>query len=672
MRKLTLPLLALIALLVVTISYVSWPRISNKLPSEYSQLDKQNARALIQEGKTKAALKIIRKYKNVMDSGSSEGNAWLSLLIDASEASSDANQLALIYEYSPRAFDEREKASLYIGGFFVQNGQKDKYTQLRETWRNREKHPEMWFVLDSDKMLLDGYHVEAIDFLKSRTFEGKADVGRLVRLGLLNVAADPQTSWKYFSEAAERDPNNADLHVYKAKLLEAANKPALALQEYNKAFQIDAKSPQLRDQLAEFFMRNNQISKAMEIWTESLAAPSTDEIWFKALFWNKVLSPIQFDWVKHTPPEGPLKTFVEYLISLKPGQFWDKASFAEVSNGQKYLNTLPATFWLRLLSALKNTQEKEAFQLVEYNPFQNDSIYPELELEVARTIMYRQRGTFKLGGLEEAMLSNVEKKKSPVRQTPEFFALLNQIADRPLKLGEAPQVPQDVDILLKSNDAFAAIFLAAGWMEAALQLNTSTVIPDSYPEWYVRDLAQALRINRGNEMAMEFLTKQKSTPTIELLIGEMMIAEKNLDGALEQLAPLVKDSSKEGYRAALLTSLIYLDKKEYDKAREIINSQPRFRNDTLGQETLARIALLEGKETVALHIYTGIQSSSPEARSYLARKAYEAQDWPRAKELTKQLLVDYPNNPTIKANMQSILEQEKQGQNQNPNQKQTR
>lgn len=662
MRKLTLVLLLLIAVLAAVVGVKYWPKITRKIeyyfPPGDSKEDTDKARALIQAGKPKEAIAIIRKHRRIMEGHSPEGDQWLTLFIEAAETIPDSTQLAIIYDHSPKLFDQKEKASLYAGDFFIQSGQRDKYSDLRAKWKGREKQPEMWFVLDSDRMLLDGNRIEAVELLKSKSFEGKADTGRLVRLGLLNLIGDPQAAWKYFSEAIEKDPTNSDLYIYRAKLLEAANKPALALQEYGVALQMNPRSLYLRDQASEFFIRNRQYGQALELWADSLAAPSSDLIWFKALFWNKVLIPIHFDWSKHTPPEGSLEPLVEYMLGLKDGQFWNDTKFEKIPDGQRFLRTQPATLWLRLLSALKNGKENDALQLIEYDPFQRDGLQPELELAIARVLMYRKNGTFKLGNLEDPLKAAI-LAKGIMQSTPDLFTQLNNIAAQPLKHNEKPQVPADLDALLKSNDAFAAIFLAAGWMEAALSLNTSRVISDSYPDWYGHDLAQAIKINRGNEAAMEFLTSQKSTPAIQLLIGEMMIADKNIEAALEQLQTVSKDHSKYGYRASWLMSLIYIDKKDYVKAKKAIDDQPKLQSNTLGQETLARIALLEGKDDLAMQIYNRIEATSPEARSFLARKAYQAQDWPRARALTQQLLVDYPNNPTIRSNMQSILENEK-------------
>ena len=285
--------------------------------------DLSKAQALLREGKPKEALKIIKQHRSLIENRDPQGKEWLNLLLESSAAVPDPVQLTFIYEFSPELFDNREKTALFVADQYIRTGQKDKYSISAAKVEGAENRPNMWFVLDADKMLAGGKQDRGDRILKTKNFDGKLDSGRLVRLGLLNVLADPQAAWKYFSEAVQKDPENADLRIYRAKLLEAAGKAPLALQEYGAALQLDPNSMTLRDLTAEFYLRNQQIPQAMQIWVETLPAPSSDIIWLKTLFWSKVLMPVRFDWSKHSPPSGPLEPLVSYLLSLKPAQFWD-------------------------------------------------------------------------------------------------------------------------------------------------------------------------------------------------------------------------------------------------------------------------------------------------------------------------------------------------------------
>jgi hypothetical protein len=157
--------------------------------------------------------------------------------------------------------------------------------------------------------------------------------------------------------------------------------------------------------------------------------------------------------------------------------------------------------------------------------------------------------------------------------------------------------------------------------------------------------------------ALEYATKQKPTPALNLLIGELLIAGGSPDAGLEKLTPLVDLPTDVGFRASWLVSLLQMERGQYDQAREMINAHPKLAQDILGKEALARIALMQGDTALADKLYSGIESQSWEAKSYLARKAYEDKNYPRAKELTELLLQEFPNNVLLRQNYQKIVEE---------------
>ena len=105
----------------------------------------------------------------------------------------------------------------------------------------------------------------------------------------------------------EKDPQNPEILSYRAKLLETVGKNSLALAEYVSAIQTDPKNPFLKDQLAEFYMRQRQYPYALEVWKESLTPPSLDLIWLKAVFWNKIVMQLKFDLNSIKMPQGKLE-----------------------------------------------------------------------------------------------------------------------------------------------------------------------------------------------------------------------------------------------------------------------------------------------------------------------------------------------------------------------------
>jgi len=657
-------LLGLALLVIVGVAF--WPhfegffKIDVQPPEERTAADFQKAKLYLDNDEPKEALEIVHQYRREIERNTEEGRRWLNLFIRASEELNDATQLIILYQYRPEAFTAHEKASLIVGDALILTGKSDEYEELRKKWKGRESKPHEWFVLDTDKLLLDGRRREAIEMLKSKSFEGKEDVSRLVRLALLHVSEDPKKAWDYLTEANRKDPTNPNIRTYRARLLEMVNKPELALSEYVGAMQADRDNVFLKDQLADFYIRQKLFPQALDVWQSVLNDPeATDTIWLKALFWSRIASPIDFSWSSGTIPQGTLKPLLEYLIHLKPWQFWDTYQFDQIPNSHKYLNTQQAAFWLRLLSMLKNFKEEEARQLLQFNPFSGQPWNPELELALKRILSYRQRRNLNLED-ERMPLTPIEKatigRRPSNPDTPDLFHQLNEWAEKQKK---EPQInlPAELHNLLTGKSAFAAALLASGWFNAALEMQQQKVLPADYPPWVALGFTQALRFVKGNLEALEFATLQNQTPQLELLIGELMIAEESPEAGLEQLRKLEGRQDAIGKRATWLISLVYIDQGDYEKAKEAVNSNALLAGDVLGKEVLARIALLEGDYTTADQIYTNIEENSAEAKSYLARKAFAQKDWKRARELTISLLKEYPNNQLLIENMRKIEEE---------------
>ncbi|MFQ5730153.1 MAG: hypothetical protein ACE5GN_07315, partial [Waddliaceae bacterium] len=544
--------------------------------------------------------------------------------------------------------------SLLVADSYIFNNNLHGYNKVRSLWTDRETKIASWFVLDADRLLLEGQERQAISLLESRTFKDKEDIGRLVRLALLYSEDEPKTAWKYLVEAYSTDPHNPDIRYYRAKLLESVGKNNLAHIEYQAAANLHPNNLFLQDELADFYLRQKQYPKALEIWEEHLPPPSLDKLWVKALFWEKITTPIHFDWANTSIPKGRLDPFIQYLVNLEPGVFWDREKFNQITNNKFFLQTQQATVWLRILHALKTNKENEALKLLQYNPFATISWCPELELALKRVLTYRASRTFKpVDSLSS--LYNISTDPSHQKKLPLLFQQLEELA----ATSENKEVPEELKKLLLSKEVFSAVFIAAEWYEAGLQLHALQVFPDDFPDWAAYNFTQALRHNRSDFDALEFATLQKPTQELSLLTAELMITEGDPDAALEKLTPLAKSDNDIGFRSAWLASLLYIEKQNYTKARNVIYSQPKLVNDILGQEAMARIAYLEGDKPLADKLYLAIENKSVEARSYLAKKAFEEKDWERARELTEKLIRDYPDNAMLKKNLIKIIEEER-------------
>ncbi len=112
------------------------------------------------------------------------------------------------------------------------------------------------------------------------------------------------------------------------------------------------------------------------------------------------------------------------------------------------------------------------------------------------------------------------------------------------------------------------------------------------------------------------------------------------------------------YNTSLQAVKIFMEMKEYSKAKQVIMNQPELLTSTVGRETLGRIALQEDDAKTADEIYLSLENSSAEARSYLAKKAYNERNWEKARELTELLIKDYPDNKVLNDNLKKIVEEQ--------------
>lgn len=619
------------------------------------------AETLLSQDKIGEALNIIHQYEGRFSVATETGRKWYGLLMDAYVKSGNIAQLMVLYDVYPKGFATNEKASIMVADGYILAKRPQDYQKIREEWREKATLIDMWTVLDADALLLEGKREEALKLLKANKFEGTKDIDRLVRLALIYSNENPKIAWEYLAQAYNLDPKNPVILTYRGKLLESMGQDSLALYEYLSAVQAAPNDLYLRDQVAELYMRRGQTGLALAVWLETLSRPSLDLIWIKALFWSKVVTPVVFDWAKAASPQGDEKPFIEYLASLPKGAFWDKDAFEKIPKSNSYLSHLQVTFWLRLAQALKNGDEKEARNLLQFNNFSQSLINPQLEAALKRMLNYRLSGSLndessRLKAKNKEIIDKAAEAKPLIGQT--FFDQLSTFASNELQGDASQQLPKDIRELIASEEAFAAAFLAAGWLEAAIQLHKMPVYPDSFPEWPAYGMTQALRANRSPKEALDFALKQKKTPSLTLLIGELYLADKSPDLALKAIDPYLKEESELGYRASWLASLIYVEKGEYKRAKEVIEAQPKLSEDVLGKEGLARIALLEGNADLAVKLYSQLQDQSPEAMSYLARQAFAEKDWRRAQELTERLLILFPDNPVLRGNLQEIMQQQ--------------
>ena len=191
---------------------------------------------------------------------------------------------------------------------------------------------------------------------------------------------------------------------------------------------------------------------------------------------------------------------------------------------------------------LKAGQEDEAMKLIELNRFRPASWHPELESALLRVLIWRKTGEMKFPASV-----NFPASATPPKPHPPLFDQIDLCARNP-----KDPMPDDLNRLLRSPNVCAAVFLAGGWTEAALRLPHNKVIPDGFPEWVAVEFTQAYRLNRGNRPALIFAFRQKKpSPALNLLVGEILLADGQFNEGLKKLGALAAtDSRDRGARRA--------------------------------------------------------------------------------------------------------------------------
>ena len=235
----------------------------------------------------------------------------------------------------------------------------------------------------------------------------------------------------------------------------------------------------------------------------------------------------------------------------------------------------------------------------------------------------------------------------------QFFLDVGQAARLQLA-GRKDFITPELSGVLRGPQAFAMAYLAAGWREAALTLFGGATNQTVGPGWLAYDFAQVVRGNRGPAAARAFLAKQKPTPELQLLTGEILLQERQGQAALDQFKPLAPLATSVGFRASYILALAEFDRGQFAAAAQWIQAQPLLARSTIGQELLGRLAFRQGREAEADRIYTAIAATSVEAKAHLARRAFAKKDWPLARKYTNELLAEMPDELELRKNLLAI------------------
>lgn len=490
-RAKQLALFAAIAAVVVggPLGYLSWRtyRRLNRLRAASAK-----AQALLEANEPDAALKELANVHR--EYGNNVTPEFTGVEIDVCTRLSDIGGLARIYEDHEKTFKDKEDASLLVSQARLAEGRTAGYGEVREAWRNRESRPGAWLGLDADALVLQEKPGQAEALLRHHRFDGPDDSFRLIRLAALTCRESPGEALKLADAALELNPNSAEVHRFRGEMLEAQGACEQARAAFEQALRLAPRNPLLRDALGEFLRRREEYAAALAVWTKALEHHATGTLWMKALFWQRMARPVVIETAKLHIPEDGLEPLVRFLAELPTGRFWDDTGFDRIAEDRPELASRQDVFWLRLSQALKTNREPEALTLLNLNRFGPRSWHPELESALPRILTYR-RLQFMDPSLPRAVV-DAQAQRHPFFETLDAWTL------------GTGAIPETFHRLIRSDSAFAAAYLAAGWYEAGLMLLPVTLFQGDWPPWFVRDVFEALRACRGEARAREFLSQQ--------------------------------------------------------------------------------------------------------------------------------------------------------------------
>jgi tetratricopeptide (TPR) repeat protein len=208
---------------------------------------------------------------------------------------------------------------------------------------------------------------------------------------------------------------------------------------------------------------------------------------------------------------------------------------------------------------------------------------------------------------------------------------------------------------MAENQAIAALFLQAGFNEAALKLLDGNFLQNIFPEEITVAYTEALLKNRNPSVALQFLaTKEELPVTLQLKKAEALFEEGNSALATSLFYEVALSETPSGEKATMILAKQLIEDKQWKKAQKLVNSHWLARASIKGKELLARAAVFQNNPSQARILYQSIEEESVEAQSYLARAAFEQEDFEKAKELTIKLLESYPDSETLKNNLDKL------------------
>ncbi len=569
----------------------------------------------------------------------SAAHDWAGLEVAVLAGTRNLPQLLTLHGQKSPALLANEDACLLVAHALLAQRQFAELDDLRALWRPKAAKKPAWRLLEIDQLLGDRRPDEARDALLAEKYTADDEAARLSRLALLE--ADPKNllpAWNRLAEAAEAAPRNPDVRSFRGQILEAIGKNELARVEYVAAHIADPTDPLRRDQLAEFYIRQGSHDLALTTWRDAIAAGAPAFVRVKESFWHKVVQPAGGT-AASDPPAGPLAGL---LAALDAPGWADFAAPADKSPDWPALRQ--EALWSRVIFLLQHGDEPTAASLLQSTPFRATSFDPVLHQAIIRVLGWRAN--------QRLAVPDAAGRAAHGRSRHQFFDQIDAAAQAQAA-GNDAAVPDSLRHVLSSPQVFGALFLAAGWREAALSFLEKAPPTPGQPSWLAYGHAQLLRLNRTDADALAFLEKNHASPDLRLLRAETLLTTGRAAEAEAEFTALAAEVAPVGVRAAWILTTRALEAGNAAEARRLASAAP-LAGTTTGAELLARAAIaLDQPEEAARH-YTAVAKDSVEARAWLARRAFAAGDFATARRLTEELVALLPDQMQLRRNLREI------------------
>ena len=498
---------------------------------------------------------------------------WAEFELELAAQLRQLNRIAYWAQRSPGLLEEDEAASLNWVRALMHEGRSARALEVIEPWLAQGERTALWFLTKADVLILAGQHEAAVALLQSRTFSGRDEAFRLIRLAILQTG-QPDAVNVLMTKALQAAPDLADLRAFLGELYEKRRDFALAEREFVRAYRYEPANPVWQNLLVDFYVRRGQYHPAVRLINALEPSELTAELWLKRAFMTRLVTGETSSHATFRPSAARLPA-VAMLQAHAEGNFWPSRDAAPQAWAGHVMRR-PEAVWLGFFSLLEAGEEGEAARFLTQH-----------EAEMKRFSWLGHEAFAALLSLrapEAIVRQRFDLPDSPMAH-PVFAALRHALTARS-EVG--------ADAFAQNPQAFAALALGLGWLEAGLAL--SAAAPPPAWAWWDYSYAQALRYNRSAADALDFLENRATLSRAgACLRGELLLGAGKGAAAEIVFARLQAEQDGAAYRAAWLHAIAQLEQNDRTQVRRIIEDYAVLDGSPLQRD----LRLLLGESAVA-------------------------------------------------------------------------